>query len=122
MDAGWRISFAFERVARHHSARSLAKEPQSMSTVIITGAVILTLALLAMFFFSQLRLKTIALLLAGIALLYVGAVAWFSSALDSALKRRSGPEQVDHVPRKVVESDHFNAATNGVGGAKTKAP
>ena len=83
---------------------------------------ILTLALVGMLFFSQLRLRTIALVLAGVAIVYVGVVAWFSNALDAALKRQSGPQQVDILPRKAMESDRFQAATNGVGAAKTNAP
>lgn len=66
--------------------------------------------------------QTIALLLVGIAAVYVGVVAWFSNALDSALKRRAIPQQVDLVPRKVVESYNFQALTNGTGEVKTNAP
>jgi uncharacterized SAM-binding protein YcdF (DUF218 family) len=65
-----------------------------LSTAITIGAVILTVALTVMFFFSNLKLRTIAFRLAGIAIVYVGGVAWFSSALDAALKRRS-PQTVN---------------------------
>ncbi len=93
-----------------------------MSTVITIGAVILILALLAMFLLSRWRLRTIGLALLGVAIVYVGVVAWFSNALDAALKRRSGPQQLDLVPRRVVQSDRFQAPTNGSGRVKTNAP
>ena len=85
-------------------------------------ALVLILALLAMFLLSRWRLRTIGLALVGVAIVYVGVVAWFSSALDAALKGRSGPRQVDLVPHKVVQSDRFQAPTNGAGGVRTNAP
>ena len=93
-----------------------------MSTVITMGAIILMLAFLAMFLLSRWQLRTIGLALVGVTIVYVGAVALFSNALDAALKRRSGPQQVDLAPHKVVESDRFQAPTNGEGGVKTNAP
>jgi len=86
-----------------------------MSTAITIGAVILVLALFAMLIFSRWRLRTVAIML-------VGVVAWFSKALDTALKRRTGPQQADSVPHRAVESDRFHVPTNGVGGVKTNAP
>jgi hypothetical protein len=93
-----------------------------MSTVITTGTVIMFLALLAMFVFSRWRLRTIAMVLAASALLYAGVVAWFSKALDLALKRGNGSQRMDSVPHKVVESDRFEVPTDGVGGVRTNAP
>ena len=81
-----------------------------MSTVITFGAVILILAFLGMFLWSRWRLRTIGLVMVGIAILYVGAVFWFDDALDTALKNRAG------LP------DRFQASTNGKGGLKTNAP
>jgi hypothetical protein len=93
-----------------------------MSTVVTIGAVILILAFLAMFVFSPWRLRTIAIMLAGLALVYIGGVAWFSKALDAALKRHNGPQQVDSVPHKVIESDRLEVPVNGVDRVKTNAP
>jgi hypothetical protein len=93
-----------------------------MKTVITIGAVILILALLAMFVFTRWRLRTIAFMLAGVALVYVGVVAWFSKALDAALRRQNGPQQVDSVPPKAIEADRFQVPTNGIDGVKTNAP
>ncbi|MEY2427291.1 MAG: hypothetical protein QOJ40_176 [Verrucomicrobiota bacterium] len=99
-----------------------AEETLRMSIVITFGAVILVLALFAMLIFSRWRLRTIAILLVGVAMVYVGVSAWFSRALDRALKRHTGRQQVDSVPHKVVDSDHFQVPTNGVDGVKTNAP
>jgi hypothetical protein len=99
----------------------LAEEALRMSTVITIGAVILVLALLGMFVFPRWRLRTIAIILAAIALVYVGVVAWFSKALDTALKRHNGQQQVDSVQHKVIESDRLQVPTNAVDRVKTNA-
>ncbi len=65
-----------------------------MSTVVTLGSIILVLAFFAMFLFSRWRLRTIGFVLAGIAAIWVGAVVWFSYALERALERRNGPEHV----------------------------
>ncbi len=93
-----------------------------MSTVVTIGAVILILAFLVMLVFSRWRLRTIAIMLAGVAVVYVGVVAWVSKALDTALRRHNGLQQVDSVPHKIIESDRFQVPTNGVDGVKTNAP
>ena len=65
-----------------------------MSTVVTLGLVILVLAFFGMFLFSRWRLRTIGFALAGIAAIFVGAVVWFSYALEKALEKRNGPEHV----------------------------
>lgn len=111
-------------VGRHHrSFWSLAEEASSMSAVVTFGVVILILAFLAMFLFTRWQLRTIAFVMAGGAIVYVGVVAWYSNALDSALKRRSGHQPVDSVPHKVVESGNSQVQTNNsLGVSRTNAP
>jgi hypothetical protein len=65
-----------------------------MSTVVTFGLVILFLAFVGMFFFSRWQVKTIGYALAGVAAVFVGAVVWFSFALERALEKRNGPKHV----------------------------
>lgn len=65
-----------------------------MSEVITLGVVILGLAFLGMFFFSRWQLRTIGLVLVGIAAVFMGAVVWFSYALERSLEKRNGPKHV----------------------------
>jgi hypothetical protein len=65
-----------------------------MDTVFTLGSIVLILAFFTMFLFFRWRLRTIGFLLAGIAAGFVGAVVWFSYALDRALERRNGPKHV----------------------------
>ncbi len=81
-----------------------------MSTVITLGATVLILAFLGMFLLSRWRLRTIGLVLAGVATVYVGVVFWFAGALDAALKSAQDTRSVSTLP------------TNGTGGLKTNAP
>ncbi len=65
-----------------------------MSTVVTLGVVILVLAFFGMFLFSRWQLRTIGFALVGIAAVFVGAVVWFSYALERSLEKRNGPKHV----------------------------
>ena len=111
-----------EATAQGSLAGTVSRRNAAMSTVITIGAVILILAFFAMFLWSPWRLRTIGILLAGVAIAYAGTVVWLSDALARAIDRRNASPHVDSVPHKVGESDYFQVATNGAGAMKSNAP
>jgi hypothetical protein len=96
-----------------------------MSTVVTLGLVILILAFFGMFLFSRWQLRTIGVALVGIAAVFVGAVVWFSYALERSLEKRNGPKHVFMVTEqrqfleeavaleKAVETLPLDGFTNG---------